>query len=236
MTCYRDRPRREVVLLFRMEEHIHAMQEWVGSAGPWLTPLVGLACFLKYLLPPFPSDTIVVVAGALSGNGHSSASSLFAACMAGSLAGMHVDYLFGRWLDGRMTGAAVERGRRWLLQASLERVEAGFRRWGIWILLLHRVLPLARALVFVFAGMSRLGPVRTLLLGGISTAVVHAGLIWATGIAVRNLPVLPSPGEPRFVWVVVTGGVLTAAGLAFWRAARRRQSRTAPQATGPASG
>ena len=162
-----------------MEALVAELQGWVAATGPWLVAWVGLACFLKYLLPPFPSDSIVVVGAALSVGGPISPGMLFVVGMAASLAGMAVDYRIGRWLEERLSRADGARWRRWLPPDRLERLERGYRRWGTWFLVLHRFLPVARALIFIFAGISRIGLLRTLLLGSVATALWHGGLVWA---------------------------------------------------------
>jgi membrane protein DedA with SNARE-associated domain len=219
-----------------MEEVVHALHGWVGAAGPWLAPIVGLCCFLKYVFPPVPSDSVLIIGATLSHGDNGSAWSLFAACMAGSVAGMVVDYQFGRWLVGRTARRAPGERVRWLPQAGLDRLESGYRRWGAWLLVLHRVLPVARALVFVFAGMSRLGAGRTLLLGSFSTAAGHAGLIWATATVSRHLPTL-SLGEGRtYGWIGVAMVLTAVVGIGLRAVARRRQGRATRTETDPEAG
>jgi len=143
----------------------------------------------------------------------------FLAVTAGAVAGAAVDYRIGvavgRGLSGRWAGRAG------LTIEKLERFEAGYRRWGVWLLLANRFLPAVRAFLFVAAGASAI-PLRTVLLyGGLSAALWNAGLLAAGATLARNADelVLLLRRYTETAWLVL--GAATAIALATWLWRRR---------------
>lgn len=158
---------------------------WAQDAGPWLLPLLGLAALLEYVFPPFPGDTITLVGATMAIRGETPAWGVFVACTIGSIIGSAADYGFGVWLGARLERPEVaRRWHRWVKPERLAAIEARYRRWGDWLIVSNRFVPVSRALFFVFAGMSRVGFTRTLVLGTVSAMAWNALLIavaWQVG-------------------------------------------------------
>ncbi len=127
--------------------------------------------FLENIFPPSPSDMLMVFCGALAGVGAVNAPMLVAAGALGGTAGFLVMY----WLGWRY-GNAVFQSRllRFIPQSSLSKVEEWFERRGDWIILGNRFLSGTRAVISLFAGMSKLHLPKTLMLSFVGT------LIWNT--------------------------------------------------------
>ncbi len=205
----------------------------VRATGPGLLPLLALASLVEYVFPPFPGDTIVLVGAALAVRGQVSVAAVFAVCTAGSAAGAVADYLAGGWLGGRLARPSAARWRRLLPPDRLARVEGQYRRYGPWLILANRFVPAARALFFVFAGMSELGLMKTVALGAVS-AMAWNGLIVGAGYALgANLPRLDAwlKAFDRTSLEVVGAvglGIVVVLGLRRWRGhARARVGRGA---------
>jgi membrane protein DedA with SNARE-associated domain len=153
---------------------------YVREAGPWLLPLLGLASLVEYVIPPFPGDTIVLAGATLAARGLASEVGVFFACLVGSVVGSLLDYAAGAWIGRRLEHpSAAARWQRWLPPERLARLEAQYRRWGPWLIVANRFVPVSRAVFFVFAGISRVGLVKTTLLGAVSAAAWNLMLIAA---------------------------------------------------------
>jgi membrane-associated protein len=198
--------------------------ELATRAGPYLPWLLALAALSEYVLPPFPGDTITLVGAAFAIRGQLSAWVVFAACTAGSVVGAAIDYGFGVWLEGRLERPGVAaRFARWVPPDRLARLEAQYRRWGPWLIAANRFVPVSRAFFFVFAGMSRLGLAKTLLLGTLSAAVWNALLIAVAYQVGANTEQLAAWFDRFNRGAFAAVAVLALAGGAYVLAKRRRR-------------
>ena len=175
---------------------LEEIDSWLQGAGPWLLPLLGLATLVEYVFPPFPGDTVTLVGTALAVRGAISPFWLMVATSVGSLVGSVVDYVFGAWLQRRVVAGHRLHGR-FLTEERVVRLERTYRRWGLWLIVANRFLPVARAVFFVFAGMSGLHFWKTVLLGLVS-AVAWNGMLVGAGYAVGEASTGAAPGDdPR---------------------------------------
>jgi membrane-associated protein len=144
--------------------------------------------------------------------------------------------VLGAWFDYRM-GAAIglrldrrmaARSPAW--EVRLARFEAGYRRWGVGLLLLNRFLPGIRAFLFVAAGASGIPIRKVLLYGAISAALWNALLLGVGALAVENVEelVLLFDRYTHAAWAALGLAALGAAVLAF---RRRRSAARAARAT-----
>ena len=147
---------------------------------------LGLALLLvaENLFPPIPSEVVLPLAGFLVGTGELSFFGALTAATAGSTAGALILYAMGRWGGRRL----VLRYGRWLRvdKTRLDRAEGWFRRWGDWVVLAARVVPVARSVVSIPAGTAKMPPLRFTLLTVIGSALWNAVLIGAGVILGAN--------------------------------------------------
>lgn len=141
--------------------------------------------FVEYVFPPFPGDTLVLLGAWYAVHGALSWPMTFLAVTAGALAGAWVDWRAGVALGRRVDRSAHRKGG--LTEERLLRFEAGYRRWGAWLLVANRFLPGVRAFVFLGAGACGIPLGRVLLFGGLSAALWNALLLAAGGLVVGNL-------------------------------------------------
>src|SRR5690606_31961995 len=133
-----------------------------------------------------PGDTVILLGAYAAVRGDAPASAVFLVVTVGSLAGSAVCYGGGRFLAARgppggRLGLLLERV---FSPALMARLAVRYRRHGRWFILANRFLPGARAIFFVFAGMSGVPFSQTLVLGGISAALWNAmlmGVGWSVG-------------------------------------------------------
>lgn len=140
---------------------------------------VGLALLLvlENLFPPIPSEVVLPLAGFLSGRGDLNFWGALVAATVGSVAGALILYSMGRW-GGR---PLVLRYGKWLRVGAgdLDRAEGWFRRYGDWVVLGARVVPIARSVVSIPAGMASMPIPRFTLLTAIGSAAWNTLLIGA---------------------------------------------------------
>jgi membrane protein DedA with SNARE-associated domain len=189
-------------------------------------PGIFAAMFAETVFPPIPSELVLPLAGFEASRGSLQFVATVLAATAGSLVGAWALYALGRF-GGRP--AALRWGRILRVTAAdLQRSEGWFDRWGRWVVLVGRFVPLARSIVSIPAGMMRmrLGEFSLLTaLGSLVWNVVLAGAGYQLGSRWEEVSRVAS----RYSDVAAAGVVvLLAAGL-FWlvrRRARRGASRS----------
>ncbi len=157
------------------------MDDWVFQVISTLGYL-GLALLLvaENLFPPIPSEVVLPLAGFVVGRGDLSFWGALLASTTGSVAGALILYTLGRY-GGR---GVVLRYGYWLRVSAeeLERAEGWFRRYGDWVVLGARVVPLARSIVSIPAGTMKMPLLRFTVLTAVGSGVWNALLIGA-GVA-----------------------------------------------------
>jgi membrane protein DedA with SNARE-associated domain len=181
--------------------------------------LVGAGAAVENVFPPVPSDTFVVLGGVLADRGFLEWELVLAVAWIANLTlGCFV------YLMGRRYGRAIFETRwgRWLLRPhQLQRMAGFYEQYGTLTILVSRFFPVFRVLVPAFAGISRLGFVRTAAPMGIAAAAWYAALVWAGVFASRNVPRLVRWMETANVWLLAGAGVLALAlGTWWWRTRR----------------
>ena len=164
----------------------------LGNVGQWVLEVIGslgyigLALLLvaENLFPPIPSEVVLPLAGFLVGRGDLSLWGAIFAATFGSVAGAMVLYALGRWGGRRL----VLRYGKWLRvdEANLKQAEGWFRRYGDWVVLFARVIPVARSIVSIPAGTMKMPLLRFVVLTTLGSAVWNTVLIGAGVILGAN--------------------------------------------------
>lgn len=134
------------------------------------------------LFPPIPSELILPLAGFYVGQGQLTFMLAVLAATLGSVVGALILYTLARF-GGR---PAILRFGRMLRvrERDLDRADAWFDRRGDWIVLFGRLIPGARSLVSVPAGLSEMPILRFTALTTLGSATWNCALIgagWALG-------------------------------------------------------
>ncbi len=157
------------------------MDDWIFQVISTLGYL-GLALLLvaENLFPPIPSEIVLPLAGFVVGMGDLSFWGALLASTTGSVVGALILYTLGRY-GGR---GLVLRYGSWLRVSAkeLERAEGWFRRYGDWVVLGARIVPLARSIVSIPAGTMKMPLLRFTVLTAVGSGVWNALLIGA-GVA-----------------------------------------------------
>ena len=180
------------------------------------------AMVAETVFPPIPSEIVLPLAGFEVARGNLNFVGTVLAATAGSLVGAWILFGLGRY-GGR---PAVLRWRRVLRvgDADLARVERWFDRWGNWVVLAGRMIPLSRSIVSIPAGLVRMPLVRFSLLtalGSLIWNVLLAGAGYQLGS--RWSDVTRVVERYSDVALVLIGLGLIAGGVWFWRWRSRRQ-------------
>lgn len=167
-----------------------------GGSAPAAALLVGLLA--ADLALPVPSSVLMTLAGALFGVWRGTAVALTGAIGSAAL-GFGLCRRFGRRAFDRLIGAETAR------------VEAFFRRYGVWAVLLSRSVPMLTEVVSCLAGLSRMPPGRFFALSLAGTFPVCWVYAWAGHRA---------GAEAGAGWAVLIAFALPALGFAAVRIAR----------------
>lgn len=202
------------------------MPEWAAEffaplvgAPEWVFHVVlGLAAAVENIVPPVPADVVVLLGSLLAGRAGASIWILFVAVWIGNISGALLVYL-----AGRRYGVEFFHGRfgRWLLRpaqmAALERI---YRRYGFGVIFFSRFMPMFRAVVPVFAGVTGLGPVRTAVPLATASAIWYGAIVYAGSAAGRNVDALVAGFAAAARWLWIPAALAAVAVLAWWRRSR----------------
>lgn len=135
------------------------------------------AMVAENLFPPIPSEIVLPLAGFEVSQGELAFILCVIAATAGSLVGALILYAIGL-RGGRPLVLRYGRVLR-VGEADLDRAERWFGRWGDWVVLGARVVPIARSLVSLPAGFARMPLLRFSLLTTLGSLVWNLILVGA---------------------------------------------------------
>lgn len=190
-------------------------------------PALALLIAVENVLPPIPSEVILPLAGSFVSEGSLSFLPAVLAATAGSLAGALALYALAR-IGGRPLILRLSRVLR-VDEEKLDRADRWFDRRGDAIVLLGRMVPGARSLVSIPAGLAEMPLGRFALLTAIGSGIWNAALIgagWALGDSWTEVADVLSRASKV---VLIAGGVALVVPVvvaAVWRRRRRRREAT----------
>lgn len=192
----------------------------VTSAG---YPGILGAMVAENLFPPIPSEVVLPLAGYEVFQGQLTFIGTVIAATLGSLIGALILYAVGRY-GGRPVIDRYGRVLR-ISHKDMDRAEGWFERYGDWIVLLSRMVPLIRSVVSVPAGILEMNLLRFTVLTTIGSLLWNILLIGAGYQLGANWDqVTGIVGSLSNVMLVVAVLALVAAVVWLWR----RRARTAP--------
>ena len=113
---------------------------------------------LENIFPPIPSEVILTFSGFLTTTSDATVIGVIIFSTVGSIVGAIVLFGLGRLLDVKRLERIVD---RWghilrLTRKDIQKADAWFRRFGVWAVLIGRLVPLVRSLISIPAGMARM--------------------------------------------------------------------------------
>lgn len=183
-------------------------------SSPWMLVVLFLVCVVDGVLPPIPSELVLLTAAAVTWTTDPSVVPIVVlVAVAGAWIGDNIAYAIGRSI-GEGSLPWVRRGRT---IATVDRVRDELHRRPESILLTGRFVPVVRILVNMLAGAARLPYRRYLVLSLIAAA---AWVCLSTLVAILVGALVPS--EPLLATVIAaTVGVIAGVGVDRIRARRR---------------
>jgi membrane protein DedA with SNARE-associated domain len=198
---------------------VQGLLDWLAAlpAFALYAALAGAAA-IENVFPPFPADTVVAFGSFIAARGRGSVVGVFLATWIGNVGG--AAFMYGL---GRRYGAALLRGR--LLRAGPDaeaRIDAMYRRHGLWALALSRFIPGVRAIVPPFAGALRLSPLRALAAMAVASGIWYGAI---TVLAYRlgsSWEALRDTVARAGLWAAIGATAIALLGVGTWLVRRRR--------------
>jgi membrane protein DedA with SNARE-associated domain len=191
---------------------LNAILSFLSAQGPILLySILGLGSAVENFFPPVPADTFVVLGAFLAAGGMADAWTVFFVTWGANTGAALLVY----WTGHRVGQSffQVGFGRHVLNPHQLQRLGRFYDRWGLPAVFFARFLPGLRAVVPVFAGVTR-QPARVVVAPIlVASGIWYGGLVWLGATAGRNLPTLMEwlAGANRallLLALVLVGGIL----------------------------
>ncbi|GKV56168.1 alkaline phosphatase [Sporosarcina sp. NCCP-2222] len=117
-----------------------------------------LLILFENVFPPIPSEVILTFGGFMTTYSGMTVVGVILAATAGSVVGAMILFSIGMLFDVERLEKLVDRwgGILRITRKDIHRVDAWFRKFGVWAVLLCRLIPLVRSLISVPAGMARM--------------------------------------------------------------------------------
>jgi membrane protein DedA with SNARE-associated domain len=181
--------------------------------------VIGAGAAVENVVPPVPADTFVLLGAFLAAAGRANVWLVFVFTwvpnVGSALAVYGLAHRFGE-------GVFQTRIGRFLLHPKqLEQISGFYGRWGILAIFVSRFLPAFRAMVPVFAGVTKVAFWRVFPPLAVASALWYGTLIYAGAAAGRNLDAILALFDRASTVLLVIAGVLIAAFLVWWWHSRR---------------
>jgi membrane protein DedA with SNARE-associated domain len=199
------------------EDAINAVLDRIADLPPALIYLViGMGAAAENIVPPVPADTFVLLGAFLAASGRASPWLVFASTWVANVASaVAVYFVAHRFGDGFF---ATRVGHFLLKPRQLEQVGQFYERWGTGAILLSRFLPAFRALVPVFAGVTRTPLRRVLPPLALASAAWYGGLVYIGALAGRNRDAIMEVfGRASTLLLVLAAALFGLVAVWWWR-------------------
>lgn len=167
---------------------------WLRGFGQWAW-LAGMLLLVADLFLPVPGTAIMAALGFTYGP------------VLGGLASVGGSFLSGAVAYGLCRAFGRKAATRLASEADLTKGEALFRRWGAWLVVLSRWLPLFPEVIACMAGLTRMSPAvffLALTCGSVPLGFTYAAIGHAGGEH-PTLALLVSMGLPPLLWWAIHG-------------------------------
>lgn len=176
--------------------------------------VVGGFAALENVAPPVPADVVALFGGFLAGQGAARAWVVFLVVWGSNVSGAMFVYWIGRRYGARFF--ATRWGRMLLRPRQLGELERFHRRYGVAAIFVSRFLPVFRAVVPGFAGMSRVGAFRALLPIASASAIWYGLIVYLGASTGRNWEQIREAIEAGGRWIYIPVVVLLLLAARWW--------------------
>jgi len=196
--------------------------QWIAGQPPVAVyGVLALLAAVENVVPPVPSDAAVALGAFLSHRGVTTPALVFLVTWTANLLGAGLVYLAARRYGHRLF--ATRLGRRLLAPRSLAVIEREYLRFGMAGIFLSRFLPGIRAVVPPFAGLVRLGAVRTFWPMAAASGIWYGGITLAGSVLGAQWQRIAGVLQDVNLTLGIVTVILVLAGIVwYWRTRRRR--------------
>ena len=185
---------------------------WLTSLPPIVLYLIlGLGAAAENIVPPVPADTFVLAGALLAARGSASPWTVFLVTWLFNVASAIAVYAVARRYGRRFFQMPVA---RWLLREhQLDRIGGFYKRFGVPAIFLSRFFPGLRAMVPVFAGISRVPAWQVVPPVVIASGIWYGLLVYLGAFAGRNLETIVeifNSVSTALLWIAIALAVLFA--------------------------
>ena len=191
----------------------------IGLPPALIYLVIGAGAAVEKIVPPIPADTFVLLGAFLAAAGRAEPWLVFVVtwvCNVGAALGVYaLAWHFGKAFFGTRVGHFLLNPRQ------LEHIGRFYQRWGVLAIFVSRFLPAFRAMVPVFAGVTRASPWRVAPPLVLASGLWYGALVWLGATAGRNLDAILAWFENASTALLIVAGVLLAAFAWWWLRTRR---------------
>ena len=178
--------------------------------------LLGAGAAVENIVPPVPADTFVLAGALLAAEGTANPWAVWAVTWSFNVVSAVGVYAVAWHYGARFFKMPMA---RWLLREhQLDQIGTFYHRWGVPAIFLSRFLPAWRAMVPVFAGVSRVGAVKVVAPVVIASGLWYGLLTYLGVLMGRNLDALArwfGGINEVLIWIAAAVGVAVA--VWWWR-------------------
>jgi len=209
-----------------VEQFVRWLVDTIGQLG---YPGIVVLMAIESSVIPVPSELVMAPAGYLAATGRMSFALALACGILGSLIGSYANY----WVAARLGRWVFVRYGRWVLltEHSLARTERFFERHGPIAVFLARLLPVARHLISIPAGIARMPLGRFFVYTGTGAGLWWLVLMvigWVIGKEEKAFDrQLVYAYTNRAVVILIPAMVVLVAGYVWWQRRGRRPAAAA---------
>jgi len=184
--------------------------------------VIGLGAAIENFIPPVPADTFVLLGAFLAESGRANAYIVFAVTWSCNVLAAVVVYELAHRHGEKFFQT---RFGHWLLHPKqMEQIGVFYDRWGVPAIFVSRFLPAFRALVPVFAGVTRKPLAKVLPPLAIASALWYGALCYLGVLASRNWERIVAFSS-RASAVLLVVALVVVAGVAVWWWRSRKKAR-----------
>lgn len=162
-----------------LNQVVEIVQQIIQAGG---YPGIVFVMFLENVFPPIPSEVIMPFGGFLASKGEFSFVLVWLAGIVGSVIGAVLLYFLGLFAGDIVIRGFLRRYGRWIgiSEEDYNRSLKFFHKYGEWIVLFGRVVPLVRSLISIPAGAERMPAGKFIFYTTIGSAI-WSGLLTGAG-------------------------------------------------------
>ena len=199
---------------------IESLLRTLADLPPFLVYLIiGLGAAIENVIPPIPADTFVLLGAFLSAEGKANPWAVLAVtlvCNVGAAIGV---YVVARKYGEKFFSTRV--GRFLLNEKQMKQIGRFYDKYGMVAIFFSRFLPAFRAMVPVFAGVTRKPAIKVIPPLALASALWYGGLVYIGARAGQSFDQIVAFFDRASNYLLIAAAVLAAAFLFWWFRSRR---------------